>query len=78
MYITLTNATEQHRGNKIAINADLIATVHSKFLTNNDGIIENITYIFCPPHGTWEVSEPLETVVGILNGFDNKTQTDSA
>lgn len=70
MYITLTNTAEQHRGNKIAINADLIATLHSKFITNDNGVIENITYIFCPPHGTWEVSEPLEEVVSMLNAVD--------
>ena len=67
MYITLTNSSENHRGDKISINSDLIATVHSKFATNNDGVIENKTYIFCPPHGTWEVSEPLEHVIDILN-----------
>ena len=70
MYITLTNTAEQHRGNKIAINTDLIATLHSKFITNDAGVIENVTYIFCPPHGTWEVSEPLEEVVGLLNAVD--------
>jgi hypothetical protein len=69
MYITLTNTAEQHRGNKIAINTDLIATLHSKFITNDTGVIENVTYIFCPPHGTWEVSEPLEEVVEQLNAL---------
>lgn len=67
MYITLTNSSENHRGDKISINRDLIATVHSKFVTTDNGVIENKTYIFCPPHGTWEVSEPLEDVVRILN-----------
>jgi hypothetical protein len=67
MYITLANSSENHRGDKISINSNLIATVHSKFATNNDGVIENKTYIFCPPHGTWEVSEALEDVIDILN-----------
>jgi hypothetical protein len=67
MYITLTNSSENHRGDKISINSDLIATVHSKFVTNTDGVIENKTYIFCPPHGTWEVSETQEHVIDILN-----------
>lgn len=67
MYITLTNNAENHRGNKISINTDLIATVHSKFVTKDDGTIENVTYVFCPPHGTWEVSEYLEDVVKQLN-----------
>jgi hypothetical protein len=76
MYITLTNISEQHRGNKVAIKKELISVLHSKFVTNNNGVIENITYIFCPPHGTWEVSETLEEIVEMLNAVDNP-KTDS-
>jgi hypothetical protein len=35
-----------------------------------DGIIENITYVFCPPHGTWEVEESLDEVVKTLNDYE--------
>ena len=66
MYITLTNATAAHRGNKIAINSDLIATIHSSEVTIDD-VTEMRTFIFCPPHGTWEVIEPLDKVVSMLN-----------
>ena len=54
MFISLTNASETHRGNKIAINIDLIATVFNtpNLAKKENGIIENITYVFCPPHGT--------------------------
>ena len=67
MYITLTNASPAHRGNKIAINVNLIATVHSSTITREDDTVEQVTFIFCPPHGTWEVTEPLDDVVRILN-----------
>lgn len=67
MYITLTNAAEQHKGNKIAIRQDQIVSVHSKFVTQDTGVIENVTYVFCPPHGTWEVSEHMEDIVQQLN-----------
>ena len=67
MYITLTNASPAHRGSKIAINASLIATVHSSLVVREDEIAEQVTFIFCPPHGTWEVSETLDDVVRILN-----------
>jgi hypothetical protein len=67
MYITLTNATPAHRGSKISINQECIATVHNSMVTREDGIMEQITFVFCPPHGTWEVSETLEEVVAILN-----------
>jgi hypothetical protein len=39
-----------------------------KFNKEN-GIIENITYVFCPPHGTWEVEESLDEVVAELNNY---------
>jgi len=72
MFIILTNASEQHKGNKIAIRSDLIVSIHSKFITQQDtGVIENITYVFCPPHGTWEVSEHMEDIVQEISQ-DNK------
>mgnify|MGYP000379197828 CR=1 FL=1 len=67
MYITLTNAAEAHRGNKISINADLIATIHEAFVGEGD-VTELKTFVFCPPHGTWEVCESLENIVTLLNG----------
>lgn len=67
MYITLTNAAESHRGNKISINSELIATIHEGYVTRESGLSESVTYIFCPPHGTWEVTEPLVEVVKRLN-----------
>jgi hypothetical protein len=67
MYITLTNAAPAHRGNKIAINTSLVATIHEATIQRDDGVLENITFVFCPPHGTWEVSENMQTVVETLN-----------
>ena len=68
MYITLTNAAAGHEGNKLAINSDLIATVNHQYRKGEDDIIHGITFIFCPPHGTWEVSESFSHVVDMLNG----------
>jgi len=67
MYITLTNATPAHRGNKLAIDSNLIATIHNTDIHRETGEIENVTFVFCPPHGTWEVTESLEEVVAELN-----------
>ncbi len=71
MFISLTNASDAHKGNKIAINIDLIATVYNtlNLAKKDDGVIENITYVFCPPHGIWEVQESLDEVVAELNNF---------
>jgi hypothetical protein len=71
MFISLTNANEAHKGNKIAINIDLIATVYNNanLGKKEDGIIENITYVYCPPHGIWEVEESVDDIVTELNNF---------
>jgi len=70
MYITLTNIAEAHKGNKIAINTDLIATVFETTSDRGSGVLENVTYVFCPPHGTWEVQESLTEVVTELNALN--------
>jgi hypothetical protein len=67
MYLTFTNASPTHKGNKVAIHKDLILTVHEAMVTRDDETLEMVTFIFGPPHGTWEVSESLEEVVNILN-----------
>jgi hypothetical protein len=71
MFILLTNASEAHKGNKIAINIDLIATVYNtpNLAKKENGIIENVTYVFCPPHGIWEVEETVDDVISELNGY---------
>jgi hypothetical protein len=74
MFIILTNASEALNGQKVAINSEVIVSI---FNTENlgkksDGIIEKITYIFCPPHGTWEVQESMEEVVNMINGDKNE------
>ena len=67
MYITLTNAAVAHKGAKIAINTNLIATIHTTMVERGSNVWEEITYIFCPPYGTWEVSESHDHVVSELN-----------
>lgn len=73
-FITLTNSAEAHRGNKISINTDIIITVHAHVATNADGSLEYKTMLYCPPHGTWEVSESLEDVVEQLNKLTKVSQ----
>ena len=67
MYLKLTNASPQHRGNPIAIDRDLVVTAHSSEVTREDGLVEQVTFVFCPPHGTWEVSESFDHVLKQLN-----------
>lgn len=62
MYLVLTNAADGHEGNRVAIKKDLVLVVHNNS-EEKDGVIINKTYVFCPPHGTWEVSETFKQVI---------------
>lgn len=68
MFITLTNASEAHRGNKVAVKISEIISVYETTVTKESGILENMTLVYAPPHGTWEVSENLNDIVNTLNG----------
>jgi phage/plasmid-associated DNA primase len=67
MFITLTNASPALRGQKVAIDVKVVVSVFRNTITREDQTIEDVTFIFCPPHGTWEVSETVEEVVELLN-----------
>ena len=71
MFIILTNAAEAFKGQRVAINTDIIVSVYNteNLAKKNDGIIERVTYVFCPPHGTWEVEESMEEIVSLVNGL---------
>jgi hypothetical protein len=70
MFITLTNANEAHRGNKVAVKISEIVSVYNTTVTRESGIEENVTFVFAPPHGTWEVTEALEDIVSELNTWN--------
>jgi len=73
MFITLTNASPAHKGKTVVLNSDHIVSVSRVDISRSvdeDGTVtatENVTCIFVPPHGTWEVEESVETVTGLLN-----------
>ena len=72
MFITLTNASTASKGKKITLNADLIVSIWRGEVVraaDEDGNItekEEVTLIFIPPHGTWEVEETHEEVLALL------------
>jgi hypothetical protein len=68
MFITLTNATAEHKGKPIAIRKDLIVSVYSTVTLLEDDKKKTSNFVFAPPHGTWEVKEKVEEIVSILNG----------
>jgi Icc-related predicted phosphoesterase len=67
MYIKLTNASPQHRGTDLALRKDLIVSVHNSTVTREDNTVELVTFLHCPPHGTWEASNSFESVIAQLN-----------
>lgn len=66
-FINLTNASPTQRNMPLAIRKDQVITVHSNLAVREDGTVEQVTYVFGPPHGTWEVLETFETVMEQLN-----------
>ena len=66
MFITLTNSSPTLRGHRFSIRKDVIISVFRNTVTREDEVIEDVTFVFCPPHGTWEVTETLEEVIEML------------
>jgi hypothetical protein len=72
MIIALTNATPTFRKQTILLNTDLFVSVHRATVTREDGLIEDITYVHCPPHGNWEVLEEPSEILDLINGAKKK------
>jgi hypothetical protein len=67
-FITLTNANPNYRDHKIAIQLDSIVTVYELDVEREGATKpEKVTFLYCPPHGTWEVQESMKTVLEQLN-----------
>jgi hypothetical protein len=67
MYIKLTNATPAHKGTPLSIRQDLVVSVHHNTVVREDGTVEAVTFLHCPPHGTWEAEDSFDSVVAQLN-----------
>jgi hypothetical protein len=66
MFLTLTNSNETQPGEPIMINMDMVVTMNRAAVPQTDGALLYKTFIFIPPHGTWEVTESLETISDML------------
>ena len=66
MFISLTNASPIHKGRPVAIRKDLIISVFRNIAVREDDTVEEVTLVFAPPHGTWEVEETYEEVMALL------------
>jgi cation transport regulator ChaC len=65
MFITLTNMSVQHRGKPIVLNSSMIVSMMRTSVVRDEATqsSETVTYVFIPPHGTWEVSETVEEIL---------------
>ncbi len=65
--LKLTNASPEHKNNSIIVNIDGVISIHRSFTVRpaRDGkeeYTEEVTFIHCPPYGTWEVYETMEEI----------------
>jgi hypothetical protein len=67
MFIKLTNANASFVGQPVLIKSELIVSVYSGLIEQEDGSFEQITYVFCPPHGEWQVKESADAIMSMLN-----------
>jgi hypothetical protein len=67
MFVTFTNANPLHKGNPVSIKRDLIVTIYASTQVREDNTVDQVTFVFVPPHGTWEVQETFDQVMEILN-----------
>jgi hypothetical protein len=73
MILKLTNAVPSHKNKLLLINTDFVVNIIENTVTREDQTIEIITSIFCPPHGSWEVTETPEQIYAMLTGSSKKT-----
>jgi hypothetical protein len=70
-YINLTNATTGLEGTPFLLAKDAVVSAYNKQkkVIQPDGqqVERMVTYVFCPPHGTWEVQEDLATLHKLLD-----------
>ena len=67
MLIKFTNAHPQHLDKPILINSDTIVSVRQGPVVREDSTVNDVTFVFCPPHGTWEVKETIDDILKMIS-----------
>jgi hypothetical protein len=70
MFITLTSANPDIKDHPIVLNSEFFVSIYRGEKKSKADIIdvtEEVTFVFCPPHGTWEVNETPEEILAIIN-----------
>lgn len=63
MFIKVTSAKEELKGVSMVLNSEYILSMFRSKETTKDKIEVEKTFVYCPPHGTWEVEETPEEIV---------------
>jgi hypothetical protein len=63
LFLNLTNANPLYRGRPLSLRKDLVINVHSNTITREDGTSEMVSFVFLPPHGSWEVLETYDEIM---------------
>jgi len=71
MIIPLTNTNPEVKGDPVAINTDFIVSIREGIAKRDDGREDKVTFIFCPPHGMWEVEESLDSILKTIKKNSN-------
>ncbi len=70
MLIKLTNSNPEFKGDSVLLNTDCIVSVFRKNITrklaDDSTLLEDVTFVHCPPHGTWEVEETVEQILEMV------------
>lgn len=71
MLIKLTNASPDFKDSPLLLNTDSVVSVSrgqiTRQLDEDNTLTETVTFVFCPPHGTWEVVETVEEISQLIN-----------
>ena len=71
MIIQLTNTNPDVKGDPLALNSDFIVSIREGKAKRDDGTEDGVTFVFCPPHGTWEVEESVTDILKMIKKNSN-------
>jgi hypothetical protein len=63
LFLNLTNANPIYRDRPLALRKDLVINVHANTVLRDDGSSELVSFVFLPPHGSWEVLETYDEIM---------------
>lgn len=66
MFIKLTNASRDFQGDPIILNSNSVVSVFRSTIEDADSDPRTVTFVHCPPHGNWQVSETVDEIADLL------------